>query len=307
MHVYNDKAIVIGLCSFVILFSFIPTSQAVLWEFIVELDMEKGVVYSGDAVVVTGRVVDHAYHPTRGVEVLVRTGADTTKAFTNPDGEFKAQFTDFQRVPGTYIVNVVASWYGMTGLASTEFQVKGDASPVSILQQQLSTDQARKYLSSNESDFEKNPIGQTLFKYYHGLHDQLIIENKEANKPNEEQIFLEQQRRIAENLRNHAIEEYKPGYGTYGGYKYENYIAGLNPEIRDIVVNQLSFTQNSFLDAQKIKAEILENGGTYEEARQAYLDRLTIPKEVLEKFNESYPEESEIESEVESENQTSEE
>lgn len=285
------------------LFSFIPSSQAELWEFVVELDMEKGVVNSGDTVIITGKVVDHAYHPTRGVEVLVRTGADTTKAFTNPDGEFKAQFVDFQRVPGTYIVNVVASWYGMTGMASTEFQVKGDSSPVSILQQQLSTDQARKYLSSNESDFEKNPIGQTLFKYYHGLLDQLIAEKKEANKPNEDQIFLEQQRRIAENLRNQAIEEYKPGYGTYGGYKYENYIAGLNPEIRDLVVNQLSFTQNNFLDAQKIRAEILENGGTYEEARQAYLDRLTIPKEILEKFNENNLEESE----VELENQTSEE
>ncbi len=285
------------------LFSFIPSSQAELWEFVVELDMEKGVVNSGDTVVVTGRVVDHAYHPTRGVEVLVRTGADTTKAFTNPDGEFKAQFVDFQRVPGTYTVNVVASWYGMTGLASTEFQVKGDVSPVSILQQQLSTDQARKYLSSNESDFEKNPIGQTLFKYYHGLLYQLIAEKKEANKPNEDQIFLEQQRRIAENLRNQAIEEYKPGYGTYGGYKYENYISGLNPEIRDLVVNQLRFTQNNFLDAQKIRAEIIENGGTYEEARQAYLDRLAIPKEILEKFNENNLEESE----VELENQTSEE
>jgi len=285
------------------LFSFIPSSQAELWEFVVELDMEKGVVNSGDTVIITGKVVDHAYHPTRGVEVLVRTGADTTKAFTNPDGEFKAQFVDFQRVPGTYIVNVVASWYGMTGMASTEFQVKGDSSPVSILQQQLSTDQARKYLSSNENDFEKNPIGQTLFKYYHGLLDQLIAEKKEANKPNEDQIFLEQQRRIAENLRNQAIEEYKPGYGTYGGYKYENYIAGLNPEIRDLVVNQLSFTQNNFLDAQKIRAEIIENGGTYEEARQAYLDRLTIPKEILEKFNENNLEESE----VELENQTSEE
>ena len=303
MYVSSDKAIVIGLCSFVILFSFIPTSQAVLWEFIVELDMEKGVINSGDTVVVTGRVVDHAYHPTRGVEVLVRTGADTTKAFTNPDGEFKAQFVDFQRVPGTYTVNVVASWYGMTGFASTEFQVKGDASPVLILQQQLSTDQAKKYLSSNESDFEKNPIGQTLFKYYHGLHDQLIIEIKESQKPIAEKIFLEQQRRIAENLRNDAIEEYKPGYGTYGGYKYEKYIAGLNPEIRDIVVNQLNFTQNNFLEAQKIKAEILENGGTYEEARQAYLDRLTIPKKVLEKFNENQSEEYK----VESENQSSEE
>ena len=68
-----------------------------------------------------------------------------------------------------------------------------------------------------------------------------------------------------------------------------------------MVVNQLSFTQNNFLDAQKIRAEIIENGGTYEEARQAYLDRLTIPKEILEKFNENN-----LESEVELENQTSE-
>mgnify|MGYP000739356915 CR=1 FL=1 len=298
-----SKPVIIGLFSFLMLFSFIPSSQAELWEFVVELDMEKGVVYSGDTVVVTGRVVDHAYDPTRGVEVLIRTGADTTKAFTDTDGTFRGEFVDFQRVPGTYIVNVVASWYGMTGLSSTEFQVKGDTSPASILQQQLSTDQARKYLSANESDFEKNPIGQTLFKYYHGLHDQLVAEKKEANKPNEELIFLEQQRRIAENLRNQAVEEYQPGFGTYSGYRYESYIAGLNPEIRDVVSKQLDFTQNNFLDAQKIKAEIIENGGTYEEARKAYLDRLTIPKEILEKFNESHLEESE----VESEDQTSEE
>jgi hypothetical protein len=298
-----SKPIIIGLFSFLMLFSFIPSSQAVLWEFVVELDIENGVVQSGDTVVVTGRVVDHAYDPTRGVEVLIRTGTDTTKAFTDTDGTFRGEFVDFQRVPGTYIVNVVASWYGMKGLASTEFQVKGDSSPVSILQQQLSTDQARKYLGSNESDFEKNPIGQTLFKYYHELHDKLIKEKKEANKPIAEQIFLEQQRRIAENLRNQAVEQYQPGFGTYDGYKYENYIAGLNPEIRDLVSKQLSFTKNNFLDAQKIKAEILENGGTYEEARQAYLDRLTIPKEILEKFNETHLEGSE----KETENQSSEE
>ena len=103
-----------------------------------------------------------------------------------------------------------------------------------------------------------------------------------------EEIFLEQQRIIAENIRNQAIEKYKPGYGTYVGYKYEDYIGSLNPEIRSLVINQLNFTQNNFLDAQKIRAEILENGGTYAEARQAYLDRLSIPKEILEKFNEMH-------------------
>ena len=270
------------------MFSFLPTAQAELWEFVVELDMETGVVHSGDTVVITGRVVDHAYEPTRGVEVLIRTGADTTRAFTDTDGTFRGEFVDFQRVPGTYVVNVVASWYGMTGLASTEFQVKGDSSPVSLLQQQLSTDQARKYLSANESDFEKNPIGQTLFKYYHDLHNQLIAEKKEAAKPIAEQIYLEQQRRIAETLKDQAIEEYQPGYGTYGGYQYEDYIAGLNPEIKDLVVNQLDFTKSNFEEAQKIKDEIIANGGTFEEARQAYLDRISINKETLEKFNEEY-------------------
>ncbi|QLH03824.1 hypothetical protein C5F47_05445 [Nitrosopumilus cobalaminigenes] len=290
------------------IFSFAPSSQAELWEFVVELDMEKGVVYSGDTVVVTGRVVDHAYDPTRGVEVLIRTGADTTKAFTDTDGTFRGEFVDFERVPGTYTVNVIASWYGMTGLASTEFQVKGDSTPVSLLQQQLSTEQARKYLSSNESDFEKDPIGQTLFKYYHDLHDQLIAEKKEAAKPIAEQVLLEQQRRIAENLKNQAIEEYKPGYGTYGGYQYEDYIRGLNPEIRDLIIEQLDFTRSNFEEAQKIKNEILENGGTAEEARQAYLDRISIPKETLEKFNDEYlNEETEDETVDEVEDTTSEE
>ncbi|WP_246271041.1 carboxypeptidase-like regulatory domain-containing protein [Nitrosopumilus cobalaminigenes] len=304
---YN-KPVIIGLFSFLMIFSFAPSSQAELWEFVVELDMEKGVVYSGDTVVVTGRVVDHAYDPTRGVEVLIRTGADTTKAFTDTDGTFRGEFVDFERVPGTYTVNVIASWYGMTGLASTEFQVKGDSTPVSLLQQQLSTEQARKYLSSNESDFEKDPIGQTLFKYYHDLHDQLIAEKKEAAKPIAEQVLLEQQRRIAENLKNQAIEEYKPGYGTYGGYQYEDYIRGLNPEIRDLIIEQLDFTRSNFEEAQKIKNEILENGGTAEEARQAYLDRISIPKETLEKFNDEYlNEETEDETVDEVEDTTSEE
>lgn len=295
----KSKSIVTGLFAFLMLFSFIPTSQAELWEFVVEVNVENGVVYSGDTVVVTGRVVDHAYEPTRGVEVLIRAGSDTTKAFTTPDGHFRGEFENFQRVPGTYIVNVVASWYGMTGLSSTEFNVKGDATPVSALQQKLSTEEAIKYLSSNESDFEKDPIGQTLFKYYHGLLDELIQEQREASEPNEEQIFIEQQRVIAETLREQAIEEYDPGYGTYEGYRYDDYIAGLNPEIRGLVIEQLNFTKNSFLDAQTLKQEMLLNGSTYDEAMQAYFEMLSMPKATIDEFNEKYLESDE-------ENQTSE-
>ncbi len=283
---FNNKVVIIGLFSFLMLFSFIPTSEAELWELLIDVNVQKAVIYPGETVVVTGKVVNHAYEPIRGAEVFIRTGSDATKAFTDPEGVFWAEFKDFQRIPGVYSVNVIASWNGMTGLASTQFRVSGDISLVSILQEKLSTDEAIKYLSANESDFEKNPIGQTLFKYYHGLLDELILENKESSESLAEQIYLEQQRTIAENLRNQAIEEFDPGSGTYSGYQYDYYINSLNPEIRDLIVSQLNFTKNTFEEAQKLRDEILANGGTYEEARQAYLDMISFPREVLEQFNQ---------------------
>ena len=289
---YSNRTVVIGLFSFLILFSFIPTSQAELWEFIVELDMEKREIHYGDTVVVTGRVINHAYEPTRGVEVLIRTGSETTKAFTDPNGVFRGEFTEFQRIPGTYTVNVIASWYGMTGLSSTQFEMKGNGTPISGLQEKLSTEEARKYLSANESDFEKNPIGQTLFKYYHELHEELIKEKKKSTKSAEDRILVEQQRTIAENLRNQAIAKYSTNTGVYDGLQYENYINSLNPKIKDLVESQLNYTKNNFENAQNLRNEIINNGGTYEEARQIFLDTISISKETLEQFNQLQANES---------------
>jgi len=303
--VFNYKAVAIGFFSFLMLFSFIPTSEAELWELIIDLNVEKALISPGETIVITGKIVDHAYKPIRGAEVFIRTGSDTTIAFTDPDGDFRGEFKDFQRIPGIYAVNVIASWYGMTGLSSTQFQVEGDASPISALQEKLTTDEARKYLSSNESNFEKDPIGQTLFKYYHGLLQELILEKKESSQPTEEQIYLDEQRILAENLREQAIEEFNPSDGTFEGYEYDNYINSLNPEIRDLIASQLNFTKSTFEEAKKFRDEILANGGTIEEAREAYLNMISFPKEILEQFNQDMlNEESEENSD---DNQTNEE
>lgn len=283
---FKNKTIVIGLFSFLMVFSFIQTSEAELWELLVDVNVQKTAINPGETVVVTGTIVDHAYKPIRGAEVLIRTGSDTIKTFTDPSGVFRGEFKDLEKTPGIYSVNVVSSWYGMTGLSSTQFQIKGEISPVLALQEKLSTDEARNYLSSDETKFEKDPIGQILFKYYHGLLEELIQEEKKTREPLVEQKQLEQQRMISENMRNQSIEEFNPGAGIYGGYQYDDYINGLNPQIRDLVTDQLNFTKNTFEDAQKIRDEILANGGTYEEARKAYLDMISIPKEALEEFNQ---------------------
>ena len=268
------------------LFSLVTTSEAILWQLIIDLNVQKGSIYSGESIIVAGKVVDQAYNPVRGAEILIRTGSDTTIVFTDTEGIFREEIRDFQRIPGIYAVNVIASWHGMTGMQSTHFQVNGEASAISKLQEKLTTDEAIKYLSSNESDFEKNPIGQSLFRYYHGLLDKLLIEQRDARKAVPDQIVLEQQRLISENIRNQTINEFSPGSGVFEGYKYEDYINKINPDIRDLIQNQINYTKNAFKDAQNIREKIIADGGTYEEARKAYLDRISMPKELLEKFNE---------------------
>jgi len=90
---------VIGLFSFLMLFSFISTSEAELWDLLIDLNVQKGVIYSGETVVVTGKVVDQAYKPIRGAEIFIRTGSDTAKVLTDPEESLEENsktFREFQ-------------------------------------------------------------------------------------------------------------------------------------------------------------------------------------------------------------------
>ena len=282
-----SKAITLGvtLFSILILTSFVPHSEAELWELVVDLEMEKAIIHYGQTVKVSGIVVDHAYQPVSEAEVLIRTGADTMKTQTNPQGKFTVEFENFKRVSGTYVINAVISSDGKTGMASTEFKVLGESSPILSLQEKLKTNEARKYIASSLDDFEHDPIGMMLFKHYHGLLEELIEEKKKERIKLKEQMKLAEQRIITENIKQEDIENTSIGYGLYEGYKYEQYMNSLNPEIRKTIDFQLNFTKNMFLEAQEIKNKILASGGTYEEARKAYLEKISISKETLEEFN----------------------
>ena len=274
------------MCALSLFVGISTNANAELWELIVISEIDKGAIYQGESVKIKGKVVDHAYEPIRGAEVQIRTGTDTIKTFTDPYGKFTAEFKDFKKTPGTYKINIVATWYEMIGLTSMEFQVKGEITPISTLEEKLSTEQARKYLGSKETDFEKDPIGQTLFKYYHKLLAKLIEEKSKLREPIKDQMYLEEQRTIAENIRKEKLIESKVGAGIYEGYFYDSYIQSLNPQIRETIASQMNFTKNMFKEAQMIQDEIIASGGTFEEARKAYLEKISISKKELEKFNE---------------------
>ena len=270
-------------------------SEATLWDLQITAYVENTPLYSGDRPIVSGIIIDHASKPVHKATVNIRSGSMSIITTTSESGEFLAELGKQPRIPGNYIVNIVATTPdGKTGITSIQFQIKGELSQTAVNQQKLSTAEAKKYLESSPEDFDRNPIGLMLYNYYQKLYQEYLEDQEISEKIAQEKAFIEGQKEIENKYRLKAIEKFKPGIGIFSGPQYENYVNSLNEEVRDTVVKHLNFTKNLVEGAQDLRNEILENGGTAEEAQLAYLEKIATTREMIENFdnNSNNPEET---------------
>jgi len=271
-----------GILGFSLLFSNLPLSESVLWDLIIDVKLEQSPLYVGDIPVVVGSVTDHASKPVSGAEVKVRVYTDSITILTDTTGNFRVEFSEFDGLPGNYIVNVIATTSdGKIGLASTDFQVKGELLVQTYSEKILSTMEALKYLHASPDDFEYDPIGFTLYNYYQNLQAEFLDDiNSQAELDKEQQLIAEQREQSIE-LTEQAIEEKNPEAGIYSGWKYDIFVDNLDLSVKDIIVNQLNYTVTMFLEAQAAFDEVISNGGSYQEARLAYYEKASISREVM--------------------------
>jgi len=261
-------------------------SEAVPWDLLIQANVENTPLMSGDRPIVSGIVLDHASKPVPKATVNVRSGSMSIFTTTSQNGEFLAELGKSERMPGSYVVNIAAtSQEGKTGIASIQFQIKGELTQTTVNQVKLSTPETQKYLASNPDDFDNDPIGFMLYNYYQKIYQEYLEEEKIEIELSQEQVFLEEQKEEANELRLAAIEEYNPSFGIFSGPEYENYVNSLDEAVKDTVVKHLNFTKNLFLEANVLKNKILENGGTAEEAQTAYLSKLSTSREMIENLD----------------------
>ena len=271
-----------GILGFSLLFSNLPLSESVLWDLIIDVKLEQSPLYVGDIPVVFVSVTDHASKPVSGAEVKVRLYSDSITILTDTTGSFKVEFSEFDGLPGNYIVNVMATTSdGKIGLASTEFQVKGELLVQTRSEKILSTMEALKYLHASPDDFKNDPIGFILYNYYQNIQAEFLEELKSQSELDEEQKLIDEQRELSLEFTQQAIDEANPEAGIYSGYKYDRFVSNLDLSVKDIIVNQLNYTVTMFEEAQEAFEEVLANGGSYQEARLAYYEKASISREVM--------------------------
>jgi len=284
---YRSK-IFLGFLSLLIFIPLTSVSEATLWDLVIIANVENTPMYSGDRPIVSGIVLDQASKPVSSAEINVKSGSMSIFTKTSQSGEFMAELGNHERLPGNYVVNISAvSADGKTGISSIQFQVKGEISPSEISQQKLITPEAKKYLDSSPNDFEGNPVGFMLYNYYQKIYQEYLKDEKKTQELTEKQDKIDEQKRIAEKLRLEAIEEFNPSIGVFSGDQYENYVNGLDEIARETVIQHLTFTKNLVEEAQNLRKEILEKGGSVEEAQAAYLEKITTSREMIENLDKT--------------------
>ena len=294
-----------------VLISSIPTSESVLWDLLITVNVENTPILANENPIVSGQVVDHAGKAVQNAEVQIRIGPETIITVTSDTGGFQHEFVGLQLIPGIYVANVVATSNSeKIGLASTDFQVKGDLQTYSHTAKLLETPEAAKYLNADPASFEYDPIGLTLYNHYHELQEEFLLEQSLQKEIIEQEIILDELKQISEDISQEIIEEKNPGAGTYSGISKDVFVDNLDLSIKDIIINQLNYTVSAFSEAQKAMEEVLQDGGTFEEARQAYFEKAAISQETMNSMtviNQEVEEETEdyLTSTVESTNSTS--
>jgi len=266
----------------ILLISGIPISESVLWDLQIMLNVVNDPIISNENPVVSGQVIDHAGKAIQNAKVQIRIGAETFSTNSSETGEFQHEFVGLQLIPGTHVVNVIAvSDEEKIGLHSTEFQVKGELEAFSYTAKLLETPEAMRYLNSDPADFEFDPIGFILYNYYQKLYEEFLLEQSVQKDIEEQEKALDELRQISVDISQKIIDEENPGAGTFSGLDRDIFVDNLDLSIRDIIVNQLNYTLTVFTEAQNAMDEILQNGGTIKEARQAYFEKASISQETM--------------------------
>lgn len=270
-----------GLSLVVLFLANLPLAQSTLWDLIITVKPEKDVFQSDEALFISGNVVNQAQKPIVNAEVKIRLGAESIVTTTDSDGKFYHEFDAKERIAGKYIVNVAAtSKEGKIGLASTTFIIKGTALPSSQLAQRF--DQTYS-LSEKDIDFEKDPITALLYKYRQDIAGKLEQENAKQQKLAEYQKFLDEQRNIANRILRERIAEEKPGGGNYvGSWQYDRFVATLEGPAKDIILRHLNYTNKMWEEAKVSMRQVVENGGTWQEAIHVFIDKASLSREQME-------------------------
>ena len=265
--------------------SSIPDSEAKLWDFVVDIEFLKSPINEGKNPILIGTVVDHAYRPLSSIDVKLTFAGESHMLKTDGNGEFGKQIDVSELKPRTYSILVFATdENGKKGMARTTLEVSGHTEKSAKYERQLESMELANDLSKlrqNSSD----PISVILYQHYLKLQENVAQEKYEEMLLDIPQQKIRDARQITHEKLIQSLDERPLITRDFDdSTKLGKFLQNLDDDKRTLFELQLNSTKLRFAEAQNVMHEILNNGGTMTDARNAYLDHLSITQEEMNSF-----------------------
>ena len=267
------------------LFSTIPDSQAKLWDYVVDVKFLENPISQGKNPIVIGTVVDHAYKPVSQADVKVTFAGESYMLKTDRTGEFGKQLDAKQLKPRTYSVQIfVTTDDGKKSMARTTLQIDGHTEKSAKYDRQIEFME----LANDPSKLRKNsndPISEILFQHYlelqekanHAQYEEKLLDIPQQKIREARQLTYES---LVESLEERPLVTREFTDST----KLGKFLQNLEDDKRELFELQLNSTKIRFNEGQLLMKEILSQGGSYDDARNAYLDYISITQEEMNAF-----------------------
>lgn len=262
----------------IILISFLASGFATAhaakpWDLLIKAQFEQSQIEPSQKPVIYGVIQDQIGKPVSGAQVKIAFADNSVTTTTNSTGNFRYEFGE-QQSQGTFSVRVSATLKDLKGFSTTTLKIGSESSTFSDI-----------YYSKNfgnDTQSKTDPYRALKQKQY-----QKFVE--EQNKKKEKQYQIEAQRLALKEKhddsiqrRNDAINSTQVGAGIYTGKDYEKYIAKTDPRIKDLTAIQMEYTRQAYEQAQYAMKKILDAGGSLQDAKKAYFDKIATSKDQAE-------------------------
>jgi hypothetical protein len=261
------------LLAFILVTSTTYASAATLWDFVIKAEFEQDRIGLNESPVIFGTVLNHASKPVPDAEIKIRFAGSSVTTTTDAHGKFRYEFGP-QANHGTFSVSISAKLNNLKGFTTTTLRVGDETSTFNELYYKSQMAEANDSLSGDPYKALK------LNHYQKFIEEQNKIKQKQISAESKK-IVLDEKRDFAKQRLSDALKERPVGAGIYTGDDYERYLENLDPRIKNTISYQLNYTKRIFEEAQYAMKSVLDNGGSAQEARKAYLEKLATSKEQL--------------------------
>ena len=237
-------------------------------DLIINAKFEQAEIESGKKPVITGTVIDQKGNPVFGAEVKIRFVDNSVNTTTDEDGNFRYEFSE-QEGQGMFVANVFATIYELKGFGNASLKI-GDG---------VSTFDDLYYTKNFEKDLKNDPYKALKQKQY-----QKFIEDQNKRKLKQNEILAKKmayQEKIntANKKLDDAIIAEKPGAGIYSYEDQKQYLSKADPRVKGMLEMQMNYTRQIYAEAKYEMQKILESGGSLQDARKAYFDKIANTKD----------------------------